>query len=238
VSRSDAPQAEGRSRILFIPAELLRNTLGEPARLQGELETRCAASWAEALALCTHFRPHLIVLRSELGGVGSAAFCRAARAQAHGAKLLLITERLNAEIEADVPCDAHLISPVAKDQLRRAIADLLAHDERSEARTPLDVLVHTEGFSADAVVVDATLSNGVRVSENGMLIEASRQLALDAQGQLLFFLPDLAERLSVTARVRTAVDELRLLYWLEFLDLAPQHRALIRRYVESHEEAA
>jgi len=42
----------------------------------------------------------------------------------------------------------------------------------------------------------------------------------------------------VDACVRAAVNEVRLLYVVEFVDLAPQHRARIRRYVESQREAA
>ena len=76
------------------------------------------------------------------------------------------------------------------------------------------------------------------LSEESVQIEASRMLALGATGRLQFFLPGGDERLLLEARVRVAVDEVLLLYVLEFVDLAPQHRALIRRYVESHEEAA
>jgi hypothetical protein len=78
----------------------------------------------------------------------------------------------------------------------------------------------------------------VNLSEDGMLLEANRQLGIGARGRLLFFLPGQAERLAIEARVRAAVDELRLLYVVEFIDLAPQHRTLIRRYVESQQEAA
>ena len=204
------------------------------------LEVRTAAGYGDALRTAADWTPHLIVLRSEIGGRDALEFCRAVRTRLRkpAPKLLMVTERLRTMAQPDVPCDSHLVSPVSAQQLLDTIAELLDLAQRRAERVPLDVLVHTEGFADDGSAVDSTLSSGVLLSEDGMLIEAGHQLRVDARGRLLFFLPGIAERLALDARVRVAVDEVRLLYVVEFVDLAPQHRALIRRYVEARSVAA
>ena len=44
-------------------------------------------------------------------------------------------------------------------------------DRRRSPRTSIDVLVHLDGFSEGAPD-DASLANGVNISEDGMLVEA------------------------------------------------------------------
>ena len=94
-----------------------------------------------------------------------------------------------------------------------------------------------EGHPGDTLA-SALLANGVNVSEDGMRVEANCQLSIDSRGTLQFFLPGERERMTLEGRVRLAVDEVQLLYTIEFLDLAPQHRARIRQYVEQGASAA
>jgi hypothetical protein len=238
--RSHAPVSEERTRILFVPAELLAPELGDTFLDRESLEVRGVAGYREALRTAASWAPHLVVFRSEIDGQDAVEFCRNVTAQQRKAppKLLMVTERVRAAAQADVACDAHLVSPVGGAQLLATIAELLDLAQRGAVRAALDVLVHTDGFADDGAAVDSTLSSGLSLSEEGMLIEAGRQLRIGASGRLLFFLPGIAERLAVDGRVRVAVDEIRLLYVVEFVDLAPQHRALIRRYVESQSVAA
>lgn len=237
---SNAPVRQEPTRILFVPAELLAPELGHTFLDRDSLEVRTAAGYRDALRHAASWAPHLIVLRSEIEDHEAFEFCRAvhARLRKPTPKLLMLTERLHTAAQPDVACDAHLVSPVGADQLLATIAELLDLALRRAGRAPLDVLVHTEGFADDATAVDASLSSGLNLSEDSMLIEAGRHLRIGARGSLQFFLPGITERMTVDARVRVAVDEVRLLYVVEFVDLAPQHRALIRRYVESQSVAA
>jgi hypothetical protein len=138
---------------------------------------------------------------------------------------------------ADVLCDAHLVSPIELPQLLSTIAELLQLKARRSIRAPIDALVHTEGFAGEKdAPVDVGPGTALNVSEDGMLLESARPLAVGARGRLLFFLPVSNERLVLQGIVRSAVDEVRLWFAIELIDLAPQHRALIRRYVERARE--
>lgn len=240
---SDAPFQREHTRILFVPADLLGPEIGESFLDRESLSVRSVTSWAEALAVSDAWAPHLVVFRSEFEDEAAPRFCQRVLAETRKPrpKLLMVTDRVRPErvlAAADAACDAHLVSPISIDQLLETIAELIDLKQRRFDRVPLDVLVHTEGFAEENAAVDSTLSTGISVSEEGMMIEASRQLAIGVSGRLQFFLPDTSERLALDARVRVAVDEIRLLYMVEFTDLAPQHRTLIRRYVESRSEAA
>jgi CheY-like chemotaxis protein len=240
---SVAPGSGDRTRILFVPDEVLAGALRSSFLQHRSVALRSVHNPSHALAVAASWRPQLVVFRSQLEAAAAAHFCRALIADAgtHGCKLLLITEALQdadfAELAA-AGADAHLVSPVEPPQLLATIAELLALDRRAGPRVPVEALIHTEGFDADGASVDATLSSALCVSEDGMVLESSRHLALDARGRLHFFLPSAPERLSVQARVRAAIDEIRLRYAVEFADLAPQHRAAIRRYVELRRAAA
>ena len=239
---ANAPTRSDGVRILFVPSDLLGPELCDTFLKRDSVALRSADRWDEAFASIGTFRPDLVVLRSELEGEGAVPFCRRVRREMrHRApKLLMVTERLRDDLGdmVDAASDAHLVGPLATDQLLSTMAELLGLHRRRSPRVPIDVLVHTEGFSDEGSPVDSTLSTATMLSEESVQIEASRMLALGATGRLQFFLPGGDERLLLEARVRVAVDEVLLLYVLEFVDLAPQHRALIRRYVESHEEAA
>ena len=65
-----------------------------------------------------------------------------------------------------------------------------------------------------------------------MLLEAKVILAIGSRGQLYFYLPGSSERVVVNAVVRTVMDEVRLHYAVEFLDLADHHREMVRQYVK------
>jgi CheY-like chemotaxis protein len=239
---ANAPTRSEGVRILFVPSDLLVPELSQSFLKRQSISVRSADTWERALASIPEFRPDLIVLRSELEGESAVPFCRRIRREMRqrSPKLLLVTERLRDGLgdTVDAASDAHLIGPLASDQLLSTMAELLGLHHRRSPRVPIDVLVHTEGFSDESSPVDATLSTATMLCEDSILIEASRMLALGASGLLQFFLPGGDERLLLEAKVRVAVDEVLLLYVLEFVDLAPQHRAAIRRYVESQEEAA
>ena len=227
-----------RTRILFVPDEVLAAALGSSFLQRRSVAFRSAHTTAHALAIVASWRPQLVVFRNQLEPAAAAHFCRAFAADTSGqaSKLLMITEALQdadfAEL-ASLGADAHLVSPVEPAQLLATIAELLALDRRAGPRARVDSLVHTEGFDGEHASVDAALGSALYVNEDGMVIESNRHLALDACGRVHFFLPGVPDRLSVNARVRASIDEIRLRFAIEFTDLAPQHRAAIRRYVES-----
>lgn len=226
-----------RIRVLFVPDEVLAAALGSGFLQRRSVAFRSAHTTAHALAIVASWRPQLVVFRNQLEAAAAANFCRAfaGETKGQGSKLLMITEALQdadfGEL-ASAGADAHLVSPVEPPQLLATIAELLALDRRAGPRVRVDALLHTEGFDAEHAS-DAALGSALYVSEDGLVVESHRHLALDASGRLHFFLPGAPERLSITARVRASIDEIRLRYALEFTDLAPQHRAVIRRYVES-----
>jgi CheY-like chemotaxis protein len=240
VGSSDAPVSGQRTRVLFVPTKLLAPELDLIFQDRGSLELQSAVGYRDALAVASWWKPDLIVLSSEIDGEDALDFCQTVRSQTRASppRLLMITEHLDGELDIDVPSDAHLVSPVAVEQLLATIAELTGVNQRGLPRVPLEVLVHTEGFADEGATSDTTLSTGIALSEDCMMLEASRQLGVGARGRLQFFLPAVDERLSVEAHVRVAIDEIRLLYVLEFLGLAPHHRALVRRYMESQKAAA
>jgi CheY-like chemotaxis protein len=237
---SNSPSSGEHIRIVIVPDGLLGPELGETFLDRQSIAVRTARDAEQALAMAELWRPHLIVFRSQpRADVGR--FCALKTLDArHAPKLLMVTDRLDEgrDEAADALCDAHLISPLAVEQLLATIAELVDIRRRRCERVPIDVLVHTEGFAESGSAVDATLSSALGVSEESMLIEASRALRLNVRGRLQFFLPGLSERLTLEGTVRVAVDELRLIYVIDFVDLAPQNRTLLRRYIESQKEAA
>ncbi len=238
---SDRPNSGERTRILVLPDGLLGPELGESFLDRRSLSLRSAGDVAEALAIAELWRPNLVVFSAELRAeVGSFFAGLRGNGRREPPKLLMVTDRLHEHqaLVADAACDAHLVSPLDVDQLLSTIAELLGIERRSCERVPIDVLVHTEGFVGEGAAVDSGLASTLSLCEESILVEASRQLVLHARGRLQFFLPGSAERLSLEGIVRVSVDEVRLIYVIELVDLAPQHRALIRRYVESQREAA
>lgn len=216
--------------------------LGESLLDRGSLAVRAAQDGRDALAINAEWRPHLIVLRTRIDGRAVAPLCKSLKQSRSDSppRLLLVTDSIAPESmgeAADAACDAHLVTPVDAPQLLKTIAELLEVRQRRSSRAPIDSLVHTEGFAGDRdAPVDAGLGTAINVSEDGMLLESSRPLAVGAAGTLLFFLPGVNERIALRGIVRAAVDEVRLLFAIELVDLAPHHRKLIRRYVEAQQE--
>jgi CheY-like chemotaxis protein len=238
---SDSQVGGERTRILVLPDDLLGPELGESFLDRRSLAVRAAKAPKEAIAIAEIWHPHLIVFRSQSSAGATAELSRALRgASSPPPKLLMLTDRVSESLGGsdDAECDAHLISPVDLEQLLATVAELVDIPQRQSPRVPIDVLVHTEGFAEEGAAVDGTLSTALALSEDGMLLEASRQLRQGVPGRLQFFLPDGAERLTVDCVVRAAIDEVRLVYMVEFVNLPPQHRTTIRRYVESRGEAA
>jgi CheY-like chemotaxis protein len=229
------PRLSG-NRVLIVPDDLLSHELGGTLLDRQSLRVRAAPSAAEALAINAAWLPSLVVVRSRVNGEPAGKLCDALRrARSDGPPhVVLVTDSIGDMGEAaDLQCDAHLVSPIELPQLLSTIAELLQLKERRSIRAPIDALVHTEGFAGEKdAPVDVGPVTALNVSEDGMLLESARPLAVGATGRLLFFLPGSNERLVLQGIVRTAVDEVRLWFAIELIDLAPQHRALIRRYVE------
>jgi CheY-like chemotaxis protein len=230
------------NRVLIVPDDLLSNELGGTLLDRQSLKVRAASTAREAIAINAAWQPSLIVMRSRVNGEPVNALCQTLLRgrQAGPPHLVLVTDSVGEQMgeAADAMCDAHLVSPVELPQLLSTIAELLQLKARRSMRAPIDALVHTEGFAADKdAPVDAGPGNALNVSEDGMLLESARPLAVGATGRLLFFLPGTSERLVLQGVVRMAVDEVRLWFAIELVDLAPQHRALIRRYVERAQDS-
>jgi len=241
VVSDDAPARNERTRILIVPDGLLGQELGETFLDRHSLAVRSAADAAQALALAELWRPHLVVFGSELHAeIGSFYRALAPSARQSAPKLIMVTDRLLEQSgdASDAVYDAHLISPLEQEELLSTVAELLDIPQRKSNRVPIDVLVHTEGFVEAGAPVDSALASAQSMSEDSILLEASCLLRPQARGRLQFFLPGSSERLTLEGVVRVGVDEVRMLYVIDLVDLAPQHRALIRRYVESQREAA
>jgi len=232
----DVPPRLSGNRVLIVPDDLLAHELGGTLLDRQALRVRAAHSAAEAIAINAAWLPNLIVMRSRVNGEPVLKLCEVLRRDRSDGMphLVLVTDSVGDMGEAaDVLCDAHLVSPIELPQLLSTIAELLQLKARRSLRAPIDALVHTEGFAADKdAPVDVGPGTALNVSEDGILIESTRPLAVGATGRLLFFLPGIPERLVLQGIVRTAVDEVRMWFAIELIDLAPQHRALIRRYVE------
>lgn len=233
------PRLSG-NRVLIVPDDLLTHELGGTLLDRQSLRVRAAHTAAEAIAINTAWLPSLIVMRSRVNGEPVGKLCETLRRDRGDGEphLVLVTDSVGDMGEAaDAICDAHLVSPIELTQLLSTIAELLQVRARRSTRAPIDALVHTEGFGADKdAPVDVGPGTALNVSEDGMLIESARPLAVGATGRLVFFLPGSTERLMLQGIVRTAVDEVRMWFAIELVDLAPQHRALIRRYVEETRE--
>ncbi len=230
------------NRVLIVQSDLLADELGETLLDRDSLHVRAARGAVDALSINASWQPHLIVLRSRMEGHAVGPLCcslKLSRADSPP-RLLLLTDSIAQGMTeaAETPCDAHLVSPVDTAQLLKTIAELLEVRQRRSSRAPIDSLVHTEGFAGERdAPVDVGLGTAINVSEDGMLLESSRPLAVGAAGTLLFFLPGVAERIALRGIVRAAVDEVRLLFAIELVDLAPHHRKLIRRYVEMRQSS-
>ena len=155
------PAAHGeRTRILFVPDEVLAAALDSRFLQRRNLTLRSALSPAHALAVLASWRPQLVVFRNQLQPAAAVGFCRTLRAEAsaHPCKLLMITEALHdgdlGEL-AGAGADAHLFSPVEPAQMLATMAELLTSD-RHAARATLDALVHTEAIEYDGASVDET----------------------------------------------------------------------------------
>jgi CheY-like chemotaxis protein len=229
------PRLSG-NRVLIVPDDLLSHELGGTLLDRESLRVRAAQTAAEAIAINMAWLPSLIVMRSRVNGEPISKLCEVLRRDRRDSPphLVLVTDSVGDMGEAaDAICDAHLVSPIELPQLLSTIAELLQVRARRSLRAPLDALVHTEGFAADKdAPVDVGPGTALNLSEDGILIESARPLAVGATGRLVFFLPGSNERLTLQGIVRTAVDEVRLWFAIELIDLPPQHRALIRRYVE------
>ena len=224
------------SRVLIVPEDLLSHELGGSLLNRQSLTVRTASSAIEAIGINAAWQPSLIVVRSRVSpAIGKLCQTLLRDRTESPPHLVLVTDSIGESMgeAADAVCDAHLVSPVEAQQLLSTIAELLQLKARRSMRAPIDALVHTEGFAGEKdAPVDVGPGNALNVSEDGMLLESARPLAVGANGRLLFFLPGSSERLVLQGVVRMAVDEVRLWFAIELIDLAPQHRALIRRYVE------
>lgn len=225
--------------MLFVPDDLLTGELKESFLDRESFLVRTASDADTALAMADVWRPSLVVLRSDLAGIRVSDFCNRLRVarNATAPKLVMLTEQLGNAIDdaVDAAADCHLICPVDTEQLLHTIAALLEVAQRRSPRAALDTLVQTQGFPNAEGERDATLGNCLNVSEDGMLLECTRQLQIDTEGSLQFFLPGAAQRLQLRGVVRLAVDEIRQHYAIEWRDIAAAERSLIKRYVQGVE---
>jgi len=187
----ELPRADDLTRILIVPAGLIRPDGSFLKRRT--IGVHMVQDNAEALSVAARWLPHLIVFQADPTGEEAWRFCRELKLTPRepAPKLLMVTDQvlLDQQQAFEAAYDAHLISPISEEQLLSTMAEILDIKQRRNPRVPLDVLVHTEGFDAHAGVIDASLCNSVAVSEEGMMLEASRQLAVGTRGRVLFFLP-------------------------------------------------
>jgi CheY-like chemotaxis protein len=232
---TEASTPRGLSRVLFVPDDLLTGELRESFLDRESFLVRTASDADTALAMAEVWRPSLVVFRSDLEGVRISDFCaRLRNARSAPPKLVMLTEQVGDALNdaVDASSDCHLISPVDNAQLLATIATLLEVAQRQRPRATLETLVHADGFASVQDGDGPTMGNSLDVSEDGMLIECNRQLPIDAEGSLHFFIPGASQRLLLRGVVRMAVDEIRQHYVIEWRDMAAGERALIRRYVE------
>lgn len=223
-------------RVLLVPDQGIIGELGSSYFDRHSMSVRTAHDAAEALTMASALRPDLVVLRDDLKGTSTRAFCDAMRKLLPGVRLLLVTELLGVRDDTTGLCDACLVQPVPALQLLETAATLLELRVRRSPRASLEALVHMEGFGVETP--DGTcVANAIDVSEYGILLESSEHLSLGTSGTLLFFLPTESGRVAAGGTARVAMDEVRLHYAIEFADIDDASRVSIVRYIDQQGKA-
>lgn len=220
-------------RVLVVPDDLLRLELGNSFLDRRSFRVRTAAGATEAVAIAAVWRPSLIVVSSELPDMPIPKFCNTLRTNPTQQllKLLMITETLGELHEGIIPpdVDGHLVSPVLSGQLLQTISELLQVPQRIARRVPVNALGKTTGLSHEQHPPD--LGNVLWISGTGLILESSRILDEGCSGQISFSLPHGAQQLHLTCVVRALLDEVRLIYALDFVETSQQDIASITAYV-------
>ena len=218
-------------RVLVVPDRLIGEELGSTFFDRHSLTVRTARYASEAAGIARVFRPDLVILRSDLPGVGALELCRSLHAAQPHVRILLVHETIG-EQDGDFGdlVHARLVQPLDATQLLTTIAVLLEIKIRRGPRVHIETLVRITGFGLPEQN-ELSLANSVDISEYGVLLETGTHLELGTQGNVSFFLPGCSERLSLGGVARVALDELLLHYAIEFEDTPDRDRQILRKFV-------
>ncbi|HEY3356776.1 MAG TPA: PilZ domain-containing protein [Polyangia bacterium] len=225
--------------ILIVPGTLLQGEFGPSFLDRACFRVRTAETAEEALRIARVWPPDLLVIGSSLEGGPPARVCARARQQAAaGLKVLLISESVDPSdgpgaggADEALP-DAHLVEPVDPDELLATVAALLDVSARRAPRVAVEFLASLSGVLEDGARPSVYV-NVLSLSESGVRLESPCHLRLGATGALAFVLPGGGARLALQVRPRAVMDEIRLHYGVEFVDVAPADGTRLRSFVEA-----
>jgi CheY-like chemotaxis protein len=232
-------QDPGVRKILIVP-DPLAIELGTSFLDRRSFAIRVASHAESAIGFAVTWCPNLILFSSQLPGLSAVEFCRQIRAneQLASVRLVMLTDQLTGAPLDDLihaKCDAHLIQPVAEEDLLHTIGALLNVRVRRGRRVAVELLarVHEGAPDAPGPIV---LANILSLGETGLLLEAERHLTIGAIDRVSFSLPSGGEPVCVSGLVLVA-DELQLRYAMEFVSNDDGVLEQIREFVTSHPAA-
>jgi CheY-like chemotaxis protein len=223
---------EAGHKLLLVPATLVHGEIGSSFLDRASFCVRTAESGAEALAMARAWRPALVIIGTGLEDTLAATLANRIRREVDPRiRLLLLTEVIEPDAEgAELAADAHLIEPVDSANLLAAVAELLEVPARRAPRVAVRILARL-GECFEEPGCASGLTNLLCLSENGALVEAPGPLQLGVTGTIQFVLPGTGAQLSLRARPRVLIDEIRLHYGVAFEEVDEESRAQLRAYV-------
>jgi CheY-like chemotaxis protein len=167
---------------------------------RGGFDVLTAASGAEAVALATAHRPHLILLDLEMPETDGAAACAAMRRvpDLAGTPIIIMSARGDAgtrERCLQAGCTEFVVKPEKPDELLGLVARVLAVKKRGSER--VTVVFDVNGREGSQQLVGRAHD----LSVTGLLLETPAPLAVGAVLNLEFYLPRTRAQIRVTGEV-------------------------------------
>ena len=210
-------------RALLFPESVLR-------RRKATITTVLAGT--EALEKAREEVPNLIMFGYDLFDMSAPEFCRYIREDERTKmiSLLLVCDRSNEEHATtclDSGCNDVIYRPLERAELDAKIAKLTTIPSRRQMRTLTRVEVAVA--NKDRFILGRSLN----VSATGMLIETDRVLPGEGPLRLQFYLPGESKPVDAVVEVlRSEFVGTMARYGVRFLELTPEARAQIERYVQ------
>jgi CheY-like chemotaxis protein len=198
---------------------------------RADLQLFSATSGKEALAEHRAQEMDLIITDLDMPDMGGDRLCTTIREDPSLKKvsIIIISGGSKAELERIELCsaNAHITRPIRPLQLLEKVSRILDIPERKSYRVVLKVTVHgkdrTESFFCASRDISST----------GMLIETDKFLAKRDRISCSFFLPN-SERITTDGEIMRVVQEGKVYqYGMRYIDILPQHRSAIDRFIAS-----
>ncbi len=221
-------------KILIVPHYLLEVELGSSFLDRRSFKIRTATTADQALSTAEIWQPTMVVFSNNFDGMKIYKFCQRLRKCQKKIKLLMLSDKIAESMSEVVKAntDAHLVSPVNKKQLLETIASLLDVQQRSTAAYRLQILVQLEGV--DQKKPSKELANITVLNGMGLTLVSENTISVGSKGKALFVLPGTKTRLALQYTVKAVIDEVRLHYALEFVNLAASDATAIHEFIEKH----